>query len=174
MPEWYYQNDEGARVGPLTDDDFQSRLTAGQVTDSTRTWRSGLSDWTNYAAIRAHDARTASAPGPTTAVETPVPAAEAPIFAQCSVCGDQWPAHLLQGTPQKLICGPCQRKSAGDAWRRNLRGASGVSSGWGSWLFRCLLMAVVLGGLLFAKAWLKSEARKARRKPAPALDPRYR
>jgi hypothetical protein len=65
MTEWYYRDPQSRKVGPLTDDEFEAHVAAGDIRPETRVWRSGLADWTTYAALLAHEAHClAAASGP--------------------------------------------------------------------------------------------------------------
>ncbi|HYR57031.1 MAG TPA: DUF4339 domain-containing protein [Chthoniobacteraceae bacterium] len=66
MTEWYYRDSQSRKIGPLSTEQFEQRVADGAVTPRTRVWRSGLVDWTTYAALLAHEANcVAAATGPT-------------------------------------------------------------------------------------------------------------
>ena len=55
MVQYHFRTKEGPSVGPINTDEFRQHLEAGEITDATMVWRSGLIDWTNYAALRAFE-----------------------------------------------------------------------------------------------------------------------
>ena len=59
MIEWYYCDAHCQEVGPLSAAEFEVCVAVGEIQPETPVWRSGLVDWTTFAALRA-DARGAS------------------------------------------------------------------------------------------------------------------
>jgi hypothetical protein len=45
IEKWYFSLDEDESVGPLSREEIQSRLEAGDITADTYVWRHGLADW---------------------------------------------------------------------------------------------------------------------------------
>jgi hypothetical protein len=56
MRQWYYRDPQCRKIGPLSDDEFEECVADGEIQPATRVWRSGLADWTTYAALLAHEA----------------------------------------------------------------------------------------------------------------------
>ncbi|MGB8169456.1 MAG: DUF4339 domain-containing protein [Chthoniobacteraceae bacterium] len=56
MNQWYYRDPQNRKIGPLSDQEFEERVSDGEVQPTTRVWRSGLADWTTYEALLAHEA----------------------------------------------------------------------------------------------------------------------
>lgn len=56
MNQWYYRDPQNRKIGPLSDQEFEERVSEGEVEPQTRVWRSGLADWTTYEALLAHEA----------------------------------------------------------------------------------------------------------------------
>lgn len=55
MTEWFYRDPQWHKVGPLTDAEFAVCVSLGEVRPATPVWRSGLTDWTTYAALLARE-----------------------------------------------------------------------------------------------------------------------
>ena len=55
MTEWYYRDAQSRKIGPLSTDEFEERVTEGEIHAHTRVWRSGLLDWLTYEALLAHE-----------------------------------------------------------------------------------------------------------------------
>lgn len=56
MHQWYYRDPQSRKIGPLSEQEFEERVVAGEIQPKTRVWRSGLADWTTYEALLAHEA----------------------------------------------------------------------------------------------------------------------
>lgn len=39
---WYYQEEDGIQIGPLTETEFEQKVMAGQVTQHTMVWNEGM------------------------------------------------------------------------------------------------------------------------------------
>lgn len=48
--QWYYANDN-QRIGPVTEEAFQSLVASGTIRADTLVWRQGMSNWTRYAEV---------------------------------------------------------------------------------------------------------------------------
>ena len=46
--DWYYREDSGLQVGPLTEDEFDGRVKAGQVSADTMVWNESMHGWQSY------------------------------------------------------------------------------------------------------------------------------
>jgi hypothetical protein len=117
-------------------------------------WRSGMTDWTTCASMRAQE-QLATRPKPAVAAP-PLPpkkktvnAAGAPGkgFLACGMCGQDWPESLLTLEDGKKICGNClnrKRKEMKDG-----RPKVSAGNGWGAWA--CMILAIVCAGCLYYK-----------------------
>jgi hypothetical protein len=54
MSQWFYQDAQGVRIGPLTNTAFRILRESGTVGDTTSVWRTGWEGWTTYADIWLH------------------------------------------------------------------------------------------------------------------------
>jgi hypothetical protein len=114
MTQWYYQDSDGTRIGPLNDEDFQERFSSGTICEQTPVWRSGFTDWTSYGAFRTchesrQDSRQSVLPLQKVAVSDSIQTenSSAVLFAECTGCGEQWPAYLLIVVEKRHLCGRC-------------------------------------------------------------------
>ena len=172
MVQYHFRTKEGPSLGPIGSDEFQQRLEAGDISDETMVWRSGMLDWTTYADLRAKEERAKLPPPLPGSVPPPLPAKEshhaasrpAVQFIACGICGQDWPENLLNPHGNKHICGNCIRKQGDNLKKARLQNkATGVSAEWGKWFVKVLLMALVIGGFMFARFFLKSEVRRGSR-----------
>ena len=169
MTQWYFQDADSTRVGPLSDEEFHERLAGGAVVEKTRVWRSGLTDWTTYGALRAYDEQRQNpqpAPPPPSEGSTPTSSeSNAPVeFSKCAGCAEQWPAHLLKEVEKRQLCGRCILDEEKRAWRRTLSKAKGPGNSW-IWkhLAICALLAIIVMVVRLAIGSTIREGRKAMR-----------
>ena len=50
--DWYYQED-GVQVGPLTDDEFDTRVKVGRVAPETMVWNETMRGWQPFGSLQA-------------------------------------------------------------------------------------------------------------------------
>src|SRR5436190_19565441 len=101
MVQYHFRTKEGPSLGPIGADEFQQRLEAGDISDETMVWRSGMLDWTTYADLRAKEERAKLPPPLPGTVPPPLPAKEShhssarPTvqFIACASCGQDWPEN---------------------------------------------------------------------------------
>ena len=106
MTEWYYRDTQSRKIGPLSTDEFEERVTQGEIQAHTRVWRSGLQDWTTYAALLARESHclaSASGPAASTAPQsssftTHVALGASATHRPPSEIGNATPASSLQST----------------------------------------------------------------------------
>ncbi len=66
MIDWYYRDAHSRKIGPLSTEEFEARVSEGEIQARTRVWRSGMLDWTTYEALLASEANSlAFISGPT-------------------------------------------------------------------------------------------------------------
>ena len=160
MTEWYYRDSQSRKIGPLSTEEFEERVDAGEVKPHTKVWRSGLIDWTTYAALCAHDeqgAKEESGPSTNAAPQsssyqtqialgasatnrntggtrkTPAatpPMMAAPNFESCPECRQQVPSNLFREMGRRRVCGFCMEKIKAKAKRDQLRDAKGADANW--------------------------------------------
>jgi len=153
MVQYFFRPSEGPSLGPIDAEEFRQRQDAGEINDETMVWRSGMTDWTTFASMRAQE-QLAAQPKPAVAAPPPVPkktvtAAVAPAkgFLACGTCKQDWPESLLTVEDGKKICGNClnrKRKEMKDG-----RPKASAASGVGAWA--CMIIAVICAGCLYYK-----------------------
>jgi len=173
MVQYHFRTSAGPSLGPIEAEEFQQRQEAGEIRDETMVWRSGLAEWTTYAALRSLDERVAQ---PRTTVPPPLPvkkvasaAPRAVQFLTCSGCGKQWPESLLFLEGSRRICGNCQRqqKEKLKSGQRSAGGSLGV------WALKWAGIVLLGGSLFFAQVWWKKQhpAKDSKLLPGQALSP---
>ncbi len=120
MTEWYYRDTQSRKIGPLSTDEFEERVTQGEIQAQTRVWRSGLHDWTTYAALLARESQflaTASGPTASTAPQSSSFTTHFALGASAthrppSEFGNATPASSLQSTPAPAfeLCPGCEEE----------------------------------------------------------------
>jgi hypothetical protein len=152
MVLYHFKTSEGSGLGPIDINEFRQRHEAGEITDETLVWRSGLADWMTYGALRAIEQRAAQ-PRPTEPPPLPAKVARrtaAPSsadFMPCGVCGQEWPGSLLFLEHGRKICGPCQHGQKENLKKRRLK--KGAGNGIGAWAL--MILAIVCAGCLAYK-----------------------
>ena len=150
MAQYFCKVRNGPDLGPLSTDEFQQRLEAGEIQDETMVWRSGMGDWSTYRALCA--AEKAVAPASPQASATPAsprkakakrrvprpPGTERPKFLACGACGQEWPDTLLFAG----ICGNCKNRQKAEADKG--KKAAGAGTGLIGWFFIALAIVSVV------------------------------
>jgi len=95
--DWYYQED-GVQVGPLTDDEFDSRVKVGRVSPDTLVWNESMRGWQPHGSLQQQ-----SAPVPAKAPEIP----RAPVLS-CSQCLRQFPQTDMIQYQNSWVCASCK------------------------------------------------------------------
>jgi len=152
MVQYYFKPSEGPNLGPIDAEEFRQRQEAGEITDQTMVWRSGMGDWTTCASMRAQE-QLAAQPKPPEPPRLPkkttvkTPAVPAKGFLTCGMCGQDWPETLLTLRDDQKICGNClNRKIKED---KDGRPKSTAGQGVGAWV--CMIIAIVCAGCLYYK-----------------------
>ena len=52
MQTWFYA-EQGQKVGPIPETEFQALVAAGKITPQTLVWQSGMKDWAPYGSLAA-------------------------------------------------------------------------------------------------------------------------
>lgn len=87
---WYYQEEDGIQIGPLTETEFEQKVMAGQVTQHTMVWNEGMAGWQTYASVMGA-----------------MPAL--PVSKQqCTQCGQSFAESDLVRFETSLICAKCK------------------------------------------------------------------
>jgi uncharacterized RDD family membrane protein YckC len=98
---WYYE-DEGRRVGPVSDAQFEELLSQGKVTTQTLVWHERLEKWTPYGQVQG---------GPTGAVG-PAPRETDPQNAVpeavCAECGNLFSREEVIRYEGSWVCATCK------------------------------------------------------------------
>lgn len=170
MVQYHFRTKEGPSLGPIGADEFRRHLEAGDISDETMVWRSGMLDWITYADLRAIEKHATEPPPLPSQIPPPLPVKEShhavarPKFIACASCGQEWPENLLNLHGGKHVCGNCVRTQK-DTFKKvqHKNTKSEVSGGWVVWLLKVLLIAAVIGGAIFVRSWLRSENRKGMR-----------
>ena len=135
MAQYFFQVSNGPDLGPMSAEEFQQRLAAGEIKDATMVWRSGMGDWSTYRALCAAEKAVAPASPPASATPasprkakaSPAAAAPKPKFLACGACGQEWPDTLLFAG----ICGSCKNRQKAEADKgRKMPGAGTSLTGW--------------------------------------------
>jgi uncharacterized RDD family membrane protein YckC len=92
--DWYYREDSGLQVGPLTEDEFDGRVKAGQVTADTMVWNENMHGWQSY-----HDWKGSSISLPDA---PPIPK------VVCSSCYRQFPENEVLRFQDSWVCASCK------------------------------------------------------------------
>lgn len=110
MP-WYYA-ENGQQKGPVTDEEFQSLVTAGNVRADTLVWRDGMAAWAPYSTV---------APGAGTVPgATPAPLGQ----VTCVECRQPFPPEQTVQFGNNFVCGNCK-----PIYLQKLREGATTSSG---------------------------------------------
>lgn len=96
MP-WYYA-ENGQQKGPVTDDVFQSLITAGTVRGDTLVWREGMANWAPYNSV--------AAPAPQGTSAAPPPAGTAGVM--CAECRQFFPPEQTVRFGDAFVCPNCK------------------------------------------------------------------
>jgi hypothetical protein len=176
MSLWFYQDTQGVQLGPLTDDAFRDLRECGRVRDTTLIWRTGWTDWTTYAEIwlRGDPPQETNVAAGLAIEAAPIPPPrrlaqpvqedqpQAITYATCSACSQKWPEHLLFGSPRLYMCAACLKaheEKRKDRQRLRDRGY-GMNTGLFIWLFRVLILGLIMGGaIVFFFNFLKAAAK---------------
>jgi uncharacterized RDD family membrane protein YckC len=92
--DWYYREDSGLQVGPLTEDEFDGRVKAGQVTAETMVWNDSMHGWQAYQDWKRTDTSLPDAP--------PIPK------VVCSSCYRQFPENEVLRFQDSWVCASCK------------------------------------------------------------------
>ena len=113
---WHYSID-GARGGPVTDEEFEELIFDGIITRSSLVWREGMEDWQPLSVLR---------PGPATASARTTEALpdDQAICVECNQAGQKEDMLLLEGA---WVCARCK-----PTLLQRLREGAAISTG-GAW-----------------------------------------
>ena len=117
MVHYHFRTAEGPSLGPSGADEFQMHLQAGQITNTTMVWRSGMLEWTTYANLRnVEDGLIGHGPSTPPPVKKAVGKREVTkvTFSECGLCSQTWPDSLMFAHEDKLICANCERRKKED------------------------------------------------------------
>ena len=118
---WHYSID-GARGGPVTDEEFEELISSGIITRSTLVWREGMEDWKALSVLR---------PGPAAP-----PARVVEVLpdghARCAECMHPGPTHDMVSIQKAWVCAGCKpivlqrllegaAAASGHAWRSDAK-----------------------------------------------------
>ena len=92
--DWYYQED-GLQVGPLTEDEFETRVKVGRVGPATMVWNDTMTAWQPYESLRR-------------SAEVAVPPADRVPQVVCSQCLRQFPQTEMIRYQNSWICASCK------------------------------------------------------------------
>jgi uncharacterized RDD family membrane protein YckC len=108
---WYYVRD-GARQGPVEEDEFRTLVSREIVRPETLVWRDGMADWGPYSTVMPAKAAE-SQPAPRaepfeTATAAVAPATSYGYYQYCSQCGHQYPPEELARFGAATVCANCK------------------------------------------------------------------
>ncbi len=92
--DWYYREDSGLQIGPLTEEEFDGHVKIGRVSSETMVWNESMRGWQSYG-----DWNRQSVMG----VDT-IPAPQ----ATCSQCYRQFPETDLIRYQDSWVCASCK------------------------------------------------------------------
>jgi len=92
--DWYYREDSGLQIGPLTEDEFDGRVKTGQVTNETMVWNETMRGWQSYNEWRKGSSLVLEAP--------PAPQ------VVCSNCFRQFPESEVIRYQDSWVCASCK------------------------------------------------------------------
>lgn len=107
---WYYQ-DEGQRVGPISDDDFKLLVMGGVIKSETPVWNENLTKWITYGQLQGDAApispEATPSPGGGIAPQA-APVEPGRAMAICGECGRSFPSQEMLRFGDKLVCAACK------------------------------------------------------------------
>lgn len=92
--DWYYREDSGLQIGPLTEDEFDGRVKTGQVTNETMVWNETMRGWQSYNESKRVSSSVLEAP--------PAPQ------VVCSNCFRQFPESEVIRYQDSWVCASCK------------------------------------------------------------------
>jgi uncharacterized membrane protein len=96
--EWFYVED-GKRMGPVTEPDFQQLVVSGKITSKTLVWCAGMADWAAYESLaKQAGSEVPTEPGPTAQPETGL----------CRECGKTFPLQDMITYEGSMVCAECK------------------------------------------------------------------
>jgi uncharacterized RDD family membrane protein YckC len=106
---WYYVKD-GARQGPVEEDEINRLVAQSVVTPTTMVWHEGMTEWKAYSEVAPATPPPAPAPEQ---VKEPEPepvveAAPAAPIEYCSQCGKPYPADEMVRFGTASVCANCK------------------------------------------------------------------
>ena len=113
---WYYVKN-GEAAGPITDEEFLSKLHIGSILPTTLVWRSGMAEWESASKASAQIVSPVVAPSaqPLDPIASPgsmaeFAAGEPPVLPHffCTFCGNIIPADQLIRISGRAVCGVCK------------------------------------------------------------------
>jgi uncharacterized RDD family membrane protein YckC len=109
---WYYVKD-GARQGPVEEDEINRLVAQSVVTPTTLVWHEGMAEWKPYSELAPVTPPPVPAPEPVKEPE-PEPVVEAaPVTAAapiqyCSQCGKPFPEDQMVRVGSAAVCADCK------------------------------------------------------------------
>jgi uncharacterized RDD family membrane protein YckC len=91
--DWYYREESGLQVGPLTDSEFEDHVKMGRIVSETLVWNESLSGWRPYNALGAGSLKIAEPVEP---------------MATCSQCFRQFPQSDVIRYQDSWVCASCK------------------------------------------------------------------
>lgn len=152
MIEWYFQDSNGDRIGPISEDEFQAHILNGTISATTRIWRTGFADWMLLEKLIQNQP-----PEQVPAAPISSRGDDTPKFAQCSTCNERWPENLLKQYGRTLVCGNCVRSDRDKKKRAEMSKAVGVGSSWGPWLAKCAVVGLVMAALIILRGYMRAK-----------------
>jgi len=107
---WYYVKD-GARQGPVEEDEINRLVAQSIVTPTTLVWHEGMAEWKPYSELAPVIPPPVPAPEP---IKEPEPVVEATTVAAaapiqyCSQCGKPFPGDQMLRVREAAVCADCK------------------------------------------------------------------
>ncbi|HSE41764.1 MAG TPA: RDD family protein [Acidobacteriota bacterium] len=91
---WYYREESGLQIGPLTEEEFDDQVKLGKVSKETMVWNESMHGWQSYEDWNRQSVIGIDAP--------PVPQ------VVCSQCFRQYPENELLKYQDSWVCASCK------------------------------------------------------------------
>lgn len=92
--DWYYREESGVQIGPLTEDEFDGRVKTGQINANTMVWNETMHGWQSFQDWKHAGSSLPDAP--------PIPR------VVCSSCYRQFPENEVLRFQDSWVCAACK------------------------------------------------------------------
>ena len=102
MMDWYYVNEEGQKMGPVSQQEFDELVSKGTITQQTKVWNSNYGEWKTYGNV------TGVIPEPlekSTVVAATTNGSSSQI---CTICNKDFSESEMISFGQDWVCASCK------------------------------------------------------------------